>query len=92
MAAWFLSTRGLKILQTNLDLEGGEIDVLARDRRDLVAVEVRSRSGGADPIDAVGHTKRARVRRLASSIGATRVDFLGVRITDDGVDFHWVTS
>ena len=82
----------MKILQTNLDLDDGEIDLLARDGPDLVAVEVRSRSGDADPIDAVGHTKRARVRKLARQVGATRVDFLGVRIADDCVDFHWVQS
>ena len=80
------------IRRTNLDLDEGEIDLLVQDGPDLVAVEVRTRSGGSDPIDAVGMTKRDRVRHLASLVGATRVDFVGVRITDDGVDFHWVQN
>lgn len=82
----------MTILQTNLDLDDGELDLLALDGPERVAVEVRTTSAGADPIDAVNHAKRARVRHLARRVGATRVDFLGVRITDDGVDFHWVQS
>lgn len=73
-------------------LTDGEIDLLADDAGTLVAVEVRTTSGRADPIDAIDHTKRVRVRRLASRVGATRSDFLGVRVTDLGVEFHWVQN
>jgi Holliday junction resolvase-like predicted endonuclease len=68
----------------------GEIDLVAIDRGQRVAVEVRTVTAEGDPIDAVGHSKRKRVRRLAGSIGAARVDFIGVRLGAGDVVVHWV--
>ncbi len=70
----------------------GELDLLARDERTLVAIEVRTTGGPHDPIDAVDRSKRRRVKRLAARVGAGRVDFLGVRVAEEGVDFHWVQN
>jgi putative endonuclease len=45
LAAEFLQSRGLVIVQRNYHCRGGEIDVIARDGVTLVFVEVRFRSG-----------------------------------------------
>jgi Holliday junction resolvase-like predicted endonuclease len=74
----------------NVDVGRGEIDLIAVDHGQRVVVEVRTVTGEGDPIDAVGHSKRRRVRRLAGSIGAARVDFVGVRLGVDDVLVHWV--
>ncbi len=75
----------------NVEVDGGEIDILARDGSVSVVVEVRTTTGDlADPIDAVNHGKRIRVRRLARAVRATRVDFVGVGIGSQGVVVHWV--
>ncbi|HVU74170.1 MAG TPA: YraN family protein [Mycobacteriales bacterium] len=43
----------------------GEIDVIARDGRDLVVCEVKTRTGtGFSPLEAVTPDKQARLRRL----------------------------
>lgn len=68
----------------------GEIDLLADDRGARVVIEVRTTRGAGDPIDAVNDSKRRRVRSLASQLGASRVDFLGVALRQDAVEFHWV--
>lgn len=43
-----------------------------------VAIEVRTTTGGQDPMDAIDESKRRRVQRLAVAIGADRTDFIGV--------------
>ena len=77
-------------MATNLEVTGGEIDILARDGSDLVAVEVRTRHGAEDPIDAVDTPKRHRVAALASAVGEVRADFVGVGLDDDAFVIHWV--
>ena len=76
----------------NVELPDGELDLLATDGTVLVAVEVRTTTGLDDPIDAIGPAKRRRVSRLAGRLGAGRVDFLGIRLGRDAIDFHWVQS
>lgn len=85
-----MGDRGLRVVQRNLRIGGGEIDVLAADGRDKVAVEVRTVTGGNDPIDAIGDEKRRRVQALASMVGADRSDFIGIRLHRTGIDLHWV--
>ena len=89
-ATWWLSGQGLVIEGANVRVDGGEIDIVAGDGDLRVVVEVRTVSSGEDPIDAVGEAKRARVRRLASSVRAQRVDFLGIAFRADAVVVHWV--
>ncbi|MGH3649852.1 MAG: YraN family protein [Acidimicrobiia bacterium] len=90
IAGRFLTDRGLEIVARNVEVGRGEIDLLATDRGVRVVVEVRAITGAADPVDAIGATKRRRVRRLAGQVGAGRVDFLGVRMSGDDVVVHWV--
>ena len=90
LARRFLTDHGLSVVASNVRVAGGEIDIVALDRGQTVAVEVRTITGDGEPIDAIGPVKRRKVGRLAHHTGATRVDFVGVRIEPDAVVFHWV--
>lgn len=90
LAAWFLSEAGVRTLARNFAVDGGEIDLLAVDGSERVAVEVRTVTGRTDPIDAIGEEKRFHVRSLASQIGADRVDFVAIRLDLLGFDVHWL--
>lgn len=68
----------------------GELDILARDRGVLVAIEVRTRMGRGDPADAADPAKRVRAERLGRAAGARRFDVIGIAIDSDGFDLHWV--
>lgn len=78
------------MLAGNLEVAGGEIDILACDGGTRVVVEVRTIRGDTDPIEAIDEAKRSRVARLGSSIGADRVDLLGVGLTPEALDIHWL--
>ncbi|MFZ0013067.1 MAG: YraN family protein [Acidimicrobiia bacterium] len=90
IAVWWLTTFGLDIETRNLAVDGGEIDIVARDGASRVVVEVRTITGPGDPIDAVGRSKRAHVASLAAQVGARRVDFVGVALRADAIEVHWV--
>jgi putative endonuclease len=90
VAAEFLHFHGLEVVARNVEIAKGEIDLLAIDRGAKVVVEVRTITSEGDPIDAVGPSKRRRVRALAGAVGAARVDFIGVRLGVDDVLVHWV--
>ena len=67
LAADYLQRAGFRILGRNWRCAEGEIDLVAADRRVLVAVEVKTRSSTAfgTPLEAVTRKKRSRLRRLA---------------------------
>ena len=90
IAATFLASHGLDVVGRNVEVGRGELDLLAVDQGQRVVVEVRAVTADRDPIDAIGPGKRRRVTRLAGAVGASRVDFLGVRIRPDDVVVHWV--
>jgi putative endonuclease len=90
LARWFLIDHGLEVIASNVRVGRGELDLLAMDKGARVAVEVRTITGVGQPIDAADPAKRQTVRRLAREAGASRVDFIGVRIDSDAVVFHWV--
>lgn len=66
-AALFLRRQGFKILERNYRTPVGEIDIIARDRRVLVFVEVKTRRGQAYglPQEAVGAFKQRQIIRSA---------------------------
>jgi len=66
-AAALLRRKGLTILERNLRTPVGEIDILARTRRELVFVEVKTRRSVAFglPAEAVGPRKRWQILRAA---------------------------
>lgn len=68
-AAAFLRERyGYRIVQQNVRLPGGEIDLICADGDTIVFVEVKSRSGKTfgTALGAVDSRKRATLRRLAA--------------------------
>lgn len=80
----------MELLASNIEVDGGEIDLLMTDGAALVAVEVRAITGDGDPIDAVSAAKRAHVERVAATVGARRSDFVGVGFRTWGVEVHWL--
>ncbi len=68
MAAAFLQEKGYRILERNYRDRYGEIDLIARDGRYLVFVEVKYRHSSASgyPEEAVDSRKQARIRHAAS--------------------------
>jgi putative endonuclease len=74
LAAEHLRRRGCVILARNVRTRDGEIDVIVRDRRTIVFVEVKTRCVSSRqaslredqlPLAALGARQRARLRRLA---------------------------
>lgn len=62
-AAAYLEARGLRLLERNFRIRGGEIDLICRDGRTLVFVEVRLRSRG-DFGGAAASITTAKQRRI----------------------------
>jgi putative endonuclease len=67
LAAEYLQQAGMRILDRNWRCAEGELDIVAVERRVLVACEVKTRSGlgFGSPLEAVSRRKQARLRRLA---------------------------
>jgi putative endonuclease len=94
LAAEHLQDRGFRILDRNWRCMEGEIDIVAVDRRVLVACEVKTRSGTGfgTPLEAITWKKRRRLRRLAVSwvvahgvlFDEVRVDVVGVLKSPSG--------
>ena len=73
----------MRILDRNWRCAEGELDIVAAERRVLVACEVKTRSGVGfgSPLEAISRRKQARLRRLAVGwIQAHGVLFDEVRI------------
>ncbi len=69
MARAFLRKKGLKIIEQNYRTRWGEIDLIAREKRTWVFVEVKTRSQGVfgSPLEAVTPDKQRRLRRMAQT-------------------------
>ncbi|MBV8153609.1 MAG: YraN family protein [Candidatus Eremiobacteraeota bacterium] len=67
-AAAFLEAAGYRVLQRNVRVPGGEIDVLCLDGATLVVVEVKRRDSATfgSALGAVDARKRATLRRIAA--------------------------
>ena len=67
LAAGYLQKQGYRILVRNFRCRYGEIDVIAEEGKNLVFIEVKSRSGAAfgDPLEAVDRRKRGQLERVA---------------------------
>ncbi|MEE1200585.1 MAG: YraN family protein [Christensenellales bacterium] len=68
IAARALSRSGLKILERNVRRNTGEIDIIAREKKTYVFVEVKTRSCEryGRPAEAVDHRKQQRILRTAA--------------------------
>jgi putative endonuclease len=70
VAADFLRAHGCRILAKNFKARrGGEVDIVARDGKLLLFVEVKTRRAGAKirPLDAVNKPKQALIERGANA-------------------------
>ena len=93
LAAGFLETLGMRIVDRNWRCPTGEIDIVALDGDTLVIAEVKTRRSldYGHPFEAVGTAKLARLHRLGSSwcrahdllAARRRVDV--VAVIDDGI-------
>jgi putative endonuclease len=66
------------IVRRNWRIKAGEIDLVVRDGRTLVFVEVKARTSRevAEPFEAVNYRKQVRLRRLAEAyIAFEKPDF-----------------
>ncbi|GAA1961493.1 YraN family protein [Microbacterium aquimaris] len=83
-----LLARGYVVLDRNWRCAEGEIDIVAREGRDLVVVEVKTRRslGYGHPFDAVDERKRARLWRLGHAwMRGHREQTRGLRVRVDVV-------
>ena len=90
VAAKYLLDQGYTILARNWRTREGELDLVAQDRGELVAVEVKTRSGTGcgSPLTAITPVKSARLRRLLLAwvrherprASGLRIDAIGVTL------------
>lgn len=88
VAAEHLRRNGLIVLERNWRCQIGEIDIVARDGKQLIVCEVKTRSGldFGRPTEAVTEVKLQRLGRLAAawlasrrlSVRSVRIDVIGV--------------
>ena len=91
VAAAVLESHGVQVLARNVVVSGGEVDLLALDKSSRVVVEVRTVTGATqDPLVAFDTTKAAQVARLATELGADRVDLVAVRLDAVAAEVRWV--
>jgi putative endonuclease len=90
LAAAVLTSRGIEILDRNVVVGTGEVDLLARSGRQRLVVEVRSVRGKLRVEERLPAAKLRQVGGLASQLGIHRVDFVGVAFTRERVDVHWL--
>ena len=66
-AVAYLGKQGMQIIARNYRTPVGEIDIIARQRKNLIFVEVKTRRGTAfgAPQEAVGHRKQQQIIRTA---------------------------
>jgi len=91
LAAAYLALLGWELVARNTRLAGVEVDLVAREGRTTVLVEVKYRSradfGGADA--AIDARKRQRLRRAAQAASAgrtdVRIDIVSLEPSDRGL-------
>jgi putative endonuclease len=89
-AARYLRKQKMKILDRNVEVPGGEIDILAQDGDELVFVEVRSRASESvlSPEGSIRRKKQEAMVRAARHIMQTRrIKTLRARI--DAIAIVW---
>lgn len=87
-AAWFYRLRGYTILDRNVRLPAGEIDLVVRRGAMIVIAEVKTRQTlrAGEGHEAVTRAKRERMIRLGDQYAAKRP---GVRLRYDILSIYW---
>ena len=67
LAADYLSERGYEVIARNFECRLGEIDIIAREGKDLVFIEVRSRHSvnALNPVFSVNIRKQKKIAQVA---------------------------
>lgn len=98
LAQVFLKKQGLKFIRSNFSCYYGELDLIMEDKKHLIFIEVRYRSGtlikGYDSID---DFKKRRIINTASyylqihpTYKASRFDVVSVDSFQANIDIHWI--
>jgi Holliday junction resolvase-like predicted endonuclease len=92
VAAAFLESRGASVLSRNVRIDRGEIDLVVALDGERVAVEVKAglANQSRDPIYHFDDAKQRQVRMLANRYGISRVDYVGVELSEDGATVRWL--
>ncbi len=87
-----LKEQGWKILGRNISFKGGELDIVARDKKELVIVEVRTRTFGKimPPECSVGPDKLRKLVRTGQYYvlknkweGPWRIDLIAITVEEN---------
>jgi putative endonuclease len=102
IAADFLKKKGYRIIETNFRCAIGEIDIIAREKDELVFVEVKTRTSGdlGFPEQAVGIKKQKKMSQLAlwylqkknTKDTAMRFDVLAIMILPAGNEIKLIKN
>lgn len=94
LAKDFLKKRGYRILETNYRCPEGEIDIIAKDKDDLVFIEVRTKTSleFGSPEESITLTKKERLRTTAARYRQAhndlplswRIDVVAVELNQQG--------
>ena len=102
IASGFLTQNGYQILDVNYRCPIGEIDIVARERDELVFVEVKTRKSSAlgYPEQAVGFAKQKKMSQLALwylrdkkiKDAAVRFDVVAILLLPSGNDIRLIRN
>ena len=94
LAGDLLKKRGYKIIETNYRCPRGEIDIIARHKKSLVFIEVRTKTSleFGTPEESITATKREHIRTVAQHYLQThddlpeqwRIDVVAIELTPEG--------
>jgi putative endonuclease len=83
LCRWHLRLRGWRIIASDWRCPAGEIDILARRRGILAAIEVKSRRDFASGAAALQPRQRRRIARAAEAYLAMRPDLAALAVRFD---------
>lgn len=85
IAREFLEKKGYKIIEQNYKTKYGEIDLVMRKGKELIAVEVRTKRGDmfGSPEESLTKKKLRKIWLNAQARGATRIDAVCVVLKFD---------
>ena len=99
LAETYLALAGLEVLRRNARVAGVEVDLIAREGRTRVLIEVKLRTRGdfGGAACAVDGRKCARLRRAALALldeedGPVRVDVVALDLTGEGLVLRHVRN
>jgi putative endonuclease len=85
LCLWLLRLKGYRILARDLRTPVGEIDIVARRGRTLVAVEVKRRARLEEAAEAIGQHQRRRILRALAWFAQRQPDGEGLTMRFDAM-------